>query len=380
MNNLHISLTEFRNESRVLKETSSIVHYGIADKVYIASLYASDLEKEKRYSERLILNRFELKSRNLSKHFFVQVFKYIEFVYKVTFFYQKKAIKMVNVHSIALLPLGVLLKYFYGAKLVYDTHELETETSGLHGFRKTLVKWMEKVLIHCVDLVFVVSENIADWYAKEYGIQRPTVILNAPKQANYQKTNHFREKLGIKNDSLIVLYQGGLTTGRGVELLLKTFLSRDNDNVVIVFMGYGELEHVIQQASRDHNTVFFHTAVAPEIVLEYTASADIGVSFIENTCLSYFFCLPNKLFEYAMAGLPVIVSDMKEMKEMVERYNMGVVVTSETTEAINGAIEQILASDMATLKRNARRCAEENAWEVQEIKMIHEYRRVVYAQ
>lgn len=250
-------MTEFRNESRVLKETSSIVHYSIADTVYIASLYASDLEKEKRYSERLILNRFELKSRNLGKHFFVQVFKYIEFVYKVTFFYRKKAIEMVNVHSIALLPLGVLLKYLYGAKLVYDTHELETETSGLYGFRKTLAKWMEKALIHCVDLVFVVSANIADWYAKEYGIPRPTVILNVPKQANYQKTNHFREKLSIKNDSLIVLYQGGLTTGRGVELLLNTFLSRDNDNVVIVFMGHGELEHVIQQASRDHNTVFF---------------------------------------------------------------------------------------------------------------------------
>lgn len=90
--------------------------------------------------------------------------------------------------------------------------------------------------------------------------------------------------------------------------------------------------------------------------------------------------MPNKLFEYAMVGLPVIVSDMREMKEMVERYNMGVVVTSDTTEAINGAIEQILASDTATLKCNAKQCAEENAWEVQEMKMINEYRRVLYAQ
>ena len=163
MNNLHISLTEFRNESRVLKETNSLIKYGIADTVYIASLYASNLEKEQRYSERLILNRFKLKTRNLSKYFFMQVFKYIEFVCKVTFFYQTRAIKMVNVHSIALLPLGVLLKYLYKAKLVYDAHELETETSGLSGARKKLAKFMEKDMIKKCDLIFVVSENIADW-------------------------------------------------------------------------------------------------------------------------------------------------------------------------------------------------------------------------
>lgn len=380
MNNLHISLTEFRNESRVLKETSSIVRHGIADTVYIASLYANDLDKEKRYDERLILNRFELKTRNLSKHLFVQVLKYIEFLYRVTLFYQKKDIQMVNVHSIALLPLGVLLKYLYKAKLVYDTHELETEVSGLYEFRKILVKWMEKALIHHADLVFVVSENIADWYAKEYGITRPIVILNAPKWIQYQKTNHFREALGIKNDSLIVLYQGGLSTGRGVELLLKTFTSRANDNVVIVFMGYGELEYAIRQVSRTHKTVFFHTAVAPEVVLDYTASADLGIHMIHNSCLNHFYCMPNKLLEYAMTGLPVLVSNMKEMKEMVERYQMGMVVTSETVEAINEAIEHIVALDIATLKHNARRCAKENAWETQEAKMINAYQRVFHAQ
>ena len=377
MNNLHISLTEMRNESRVLKETSSILNHNIASKVYIASLHADDLEEEKIYNDNLILNRFKLSSRKLSKNLFVQVLKYFEFIYRVTLFYRKKDIKMINIHAISLLPFGVLLKYLYKATLVYDTHELETETNGSRGLRKKLAKFMEKRLIKKCDIVFVVSENIADWYAKEYEIQRPIVVKNAPRLIDSKKTNHFRENLSIKEDSIIVLYQGVLSKGRGVDLLLESFKQRDDDKVVIVFMGYGEIEEDIKIASKERNNIFFHPAVAPEIVLEYTSSADIGISFIENTCLSYYYCLPNKLFEYAMAGLPVIVSNMKEMRELVEKYDMGIVVTDDKIESMNNAIDKILQSDIKQMKQNARRCAEENSWEVQEIKMINEYKRVL---
>lgn len=377
MNNLHISLTEFRNESRVLKETSSILNHNIASKVYIASLHADDLEEEKLYNDNIILNRFKLSSRKFSKNLFVQVLKYFEFIYRVTIFYRKKDIKMVNIHTIALLPFGVFLKYLFKAKLVYDTHELETETNDGNGLRKKLAKFVEKTLIKKCDLIFVVSENIADWYAKEYDIRRPIVVKNAPRLVDSKKTNHFRENLGIKDESIIVLYQGGLSKGRGVDLLLETFKKRDDDKVVIVFMGYGEIEEDIKIASKERNNIFFHPAVDPDIVLEYTSSADIGISFIENTCLSYYYCLPNKLFEYAMAGLPVIVSNMKEMRELVEKYDMGIVVTDDKIESMNNAIDKILQSDIKQMKQNARRCAEENSWEKQEVKMINEYKRVL---
>jgi glycosyltransferase involved in cell wall biosynthesis len=379
LNNLHISLTEFRNESRVLKETNSILNYNIASKVYISSLHADDLEEEKIYKDNLILNRFKLSSRKLSKNLFVQVLKYFEFIYRVTLFYRKKDIKMINIHAIALLPFGVFLKYLFKAKLVYDTHELETETNGSKGLRKKLAKFMEKSLIKKCDLIFVVSENIADWYAKEYNMQRPIVVKNSPRLIDSKKTNHFRENLGIKEDSIIVLYQGGLSKGRGVDLLLETFKKRDDDKVVIVFMGYGQLEEDIKIAGKENNNIFFHPAVAPEIVLDYTSSADIGISFIENTCLSYYYCLPNKLFEYAVAGLPVIVSNMKEMRELVEKYDMGIVVIDDKIESMNNAIDKILQSDIKQMKLNARRCAKENSWEVQEVKMINEYKRVLNA-
>ncbi len=125
-----------------------------------------------------------------------------------------------------------------------------------------------------------------------------------------------------------------------------------------------------------HN-IYLHPAVSPDTVLNYTSSADIGVSYIQNTCINDYLCLPNKLFEYAMAGLPVLVSNMIEMENLVNKYNMGVVIENESSDSMNAAISFLKTLDLEQLKQNARRCAEEHSWEIQEIKMISEYKRML---
>ena len=377
MNNLHISLTSFTHSSRVMKEVNSLLAYKIVTKVYIAALHDYNLELERVFKNDLILRRFKLTTRNLGKNLLVQILKYFELMYRITFFYRNKDIKVINVHSIALLPIGVFLKYLFKAQLIYDAHELETEVNDLKGLRQRLAKFVEKTLIKKCDLIFVVSENIADWYSKVYDIQRPLVIKNVPRLTHIKKTNHFKENLRIRDDSIIVLYQGGLSKGRGVDLLLEAFKKRIDDKVVIVFMGYGQLEEQIKIVTKKRNNIFYHQAVAPEIVLEYTSSADLGIHMIQNTCLNHYFCLPNKLFEYAMAGLPVIISNMKEMRELVEFYDMGIIVEEESVNALNDAIDTILRSDLEQMKQNARRCAKENSWEVQELKMIKGYMSIL---
>jgi len=376
VNNLHISLTEFKNESRVLKEVNSILNYNIVSKVYIASLHADKLEEEKIYKDNLILNRFKLSSKKLPKNIFIQIFKYFEFMFKIISFYKNKDIKIINIHTVSLLPLGVVLKYLYKAKLVYDTHELETEIVGFGGIRKKLAKFIEKIFIKKCNMVFVVGENIANWYEKEYNIPRPIVIKNAPRFFELKKNNHFRNNLSIKKESKIALYQGGLSQGRGIDLLLQCFKKREDDKVVMVFMGYGELENDIKSLAKIKNNIFFYPAVDPDIVLEYTSSADFGISMIENTCLNDYYCMPNKLFEYIMAGLPVIVSNLPEMKELVEYYDIGVVADYKV-ESVNRAIDEILDLNMGQIGKNIRKCAKENSWEEEEIKMINEYKRVL---
>jgi len=306
-----------------------------------------------------------------------QIFKYLEFSIKCINIIRKLKPRAVNIHGLALLLLASYSKYINKHLLVYDAHELETEQVGGKNLRKTLSKRLEKKLIHCHDLMIVVSESIADWYANEYKISRPLVVLNVPERRELKSNNHFREKLNIRADQIILLYQGGLAAGRGVHLILDAFKARISDRVAVVFMGYGELEQDIVKASKDHSNIFFFPAVPPSEVLEYTAAADLGIHIIQNTCWNHYFCMPNKLFEYAMAGLPVLVSNMKDMSDFVTKNQMGAVIHDFSATGINQAIDDCLKMDMKVLKENAYRAACENAWEVQEKKMIEAYQNLL---
>jgi glycosyltransferase involved in cell wall biosynthesis len=375
-NNLHISLTDFRNESRILKEVRSLVKTDIVDKVYIASLWGEGLSVDEGIEDDINLHRFNLITRHWAKSFAVQLFKYFEFSVRIFFYYRCKKINIINVHALASLLLGVVLKHMYGAKLIYDAHELETEVEGVAGFRKFLNKLLERVLIHHADLTIVVSESIADWYVDEYRIKRPVVILNVPAKYDIRRTDKFRKQFPIGKDQLIFLYQGGLVSGRGVDLIIKTFKERKDNRAVVVLMGYGPLQADAAEASANSRNIFLHSAVAPDVVLDYTASADVGLSLIENTCLSYYYCMPNKLFEYAMAGLPVLVSSMKDMAEFVRNRDMGLVVDDLTSSAINFEIEKFLSFDLEAMRERSKNAAVEHAWEVQEEKLLLAFRKL----
>ena len=377
MNNLHISLTNFSSASRVLKQIHSINSLDKFDEIHVAALHDSTVLHDELIDDFIHVKRFELSTRGWSKGLFVQSIKYIEFVVRVLFYYRKRKIKMVNIHKLSILPLGYLFKLFFGVILIYDTHELETEINGLSGVRKKISKWMERKLIYKCDHIFVVSENIADWYQKTYSIRRPTVVLNAPRIYSVKENDYFRERFNINKDQIIILYQGSLDSGRGIEIILKTFIARKEKNAVIVFMGYGTWEESIKEAASRSDLIFFHEAVPPAVLLNYTTSADIGISFIQNTCLSYYYCMPNKMFEYAMVGKPVIVSNMIEMRQFVEKHNMGFVVQNESVEDLNSLIDKLSRENLDTYKQNARSAAESNAWEKQEEKMLTDYKFIL---
>ena len=374
MNNLHISLTECRNESRLLKEAGSIISTGIAENVFIAALGADDLEELTLIAPNIELKRFNLITRRLPKCFFVQIFKYLEYVVRVISHCRGKSIGMMNVHALSLLPLGVLLKFVLSAKLVYDAHELETEVNGLSGWRKQFVKFIERSLIRHCDHVFVVGDAIADWYMDEYRIKRPTVVMNTPKYRKSLRTDRLRRELKIPEGKTIFLYQGGLAPSRGVELILETFRLMEGESCVVVFMGYGSLEEMIKDASNVYKNIYLHPAVPPDEVLEYTSSADVGLHLIGNTCLNHNYCMPNKLFEYLMAGLPVMVSNCQEMASFVRRNEVGVVVRDLRSESLVQSIKQFCKMDYGRLSRNTEVIAKEYCWEKQEVNMVEAYR------
>ena len=369
-------MNEFTNASRVLKQVDSLIKNGVFENIMIIALGSEDLPRFEQISEKVILHRINLLTRDLPKNLLFQTVKYIEFSVKSFFLMSEVKPNTINVHALAVLPIALMCKIIFKSQLVYDAHELETETNGLKGIRKKISKSIEKNLMKYIDMTLVVSESIADWYSNEYKIYRPTVVLNAPKRRELKNNNHFREQLGIREDQIILLYQGGLTEGRGINLILDAFKARKGDSLVAVFMGYGQLEVVIKAAAKQFDNIYFFPAVPPQVVLEYTASADVGISLIENSCLSYYYCMPNKLFEYAMAGLPILVSNMKDMSVLVVENNMGVVINNFTPTGINKALDGFLKKDLTQMKLNAYRVANENAWEIQEQKMLTAYKHM----
>jgi glycosyltransferase involved in cell wall biosynthesis len=172
--------------------------------------------------------------------------------------------------------------------------------------------------------------------------------------------------------------------GRAISILLQVFDGSVAKNIDFVFMGYpastqsgrDTLALILKNAEKSKN-IHFHESVSSNSLKDYTSSADMGFCLIEDHCLSYRYSLPNKFFEYAMAGLPILVSDLPEMRKLVEKYNCGVICESVTPEGIVKGLKELLGQDLKKLGENSRKMAEDHSWEVQEEKLIKLYDRVL---
>ena len=299
------------NDSRVIKESISLSKAGYQVEV-IAHLDKGleDIENK----EHFVIKRFSYLDRKLTTSTYSKLKVYLEYIKKSVSYC--KDFDILHCNDLNALPIAFIIKTFYNKKIkvVYDAHEYETETNNLKGIKQTITRVMEKFLIKYVDKTICVSESIANEYVRLYNIEKATLVLNTPFYQDVKKKNLFRENLDIKVEQNIFLYQGALTYGRGIEILLDTFKKLEAKNV-IVFMGYGPLEDLLKEEAKKYSNIYFHAAVSPDILLDYTSSADYGISTIEDSCLSYRYCLPNKMFEYMMAEIPLIVSNLPEMKK-----------------------------------------------------------------
>jgi len=234
---------------------------------------------------------------------------------------------------------------------------------------------IEKYLIKYADKTVVVSGSYADWYERAYDIERPVVVRNVPKYVPPYKGADLRSELGFGENDRVFLYQGLITEGRGIRALLCCFQSLVDSNCHLLVMGYGPLKPLVEERSLICPNIHLLAPVPPDVVLKYTAVADYGLCFIEATSLSYKFSLPNKLFEYCMAGKPVIAFDLPEIANVISEGKCGYVIPEGDMVEMKLAI--ILASKMGKDYRNmvtsAKRVASQYCWEAQEAVLIGLY-------
>ena len=381
MHNLHLSLTEFRNESRVLKQTNSLLRHGLFQSVTIVSLHAKGLAHHEILGTSRQLFRLAIKSRILPACLPFQILKYFEYCARVVWLAARKRPSVVNAHALSLLPLGILLKLIFGSILVYDPHELETEVEGLQGLRQKLSRLMERVCIRAVSLTITVGPAIRDWYLERYQLDNVVAVLNCPPLMEIKPPGRLREELGIDPQQSICLYQGALCVGRGIELLLESFEQAEDDNTLLVCMGYGELADEIKRVATRCPRIFYFPAVSTSSILNYTVSANVGLVLTgldDQLCLNNQYCLPNKLFEYAMAGIPIVCSPMSEMSRLLLEYKIGALIDDASPISLRRSLTAVNSMDRDSLRLHFDEFNRRFNWEEQEKVMINAYQNYIF--
>lgn len=374
--NLHVYPSPCTHETRILRETKSLAEACSFDRIVIAALWEEGLPEREVLDEKREIRRFRARGHSRGGGLPEKLARHLDWQIRIFRAFRSKPVGVLSCHALSVLPLAILFKGVLRSRVVYDTHELETETMGNAGMRKPLSRMVERFCLPRADALIVVNESIARWYKTTYRFDNLYVVRNIPVYRDLPtpngQVNLLRKEFGIPDGDLLFLYHGLIDEGRSIPLLLRTF-KRLPPSRHIVFMGYGSLVEAVTRESVRSANIHYHPAVEPGRVLDYVGFADAGICLIENACLSYYLSLPNKLFECIMAGVPVIVSDFPEMRRLVEEGNCGwQIAVSE--QALFNHLQAITEADLRKKRRDLNAYRKSLDWRNEETALLRAYR------
>lgn len=360
MKRVIVSVTnDLHTDQRVAKTCNTLTDLG-----YEVQLVGRKLKNSPPLSREYTTKRFKVL-------FNTSFLFYAEYNLRLFFFllFSKKELLISNDLD-TLLP-NYLISKLQGRKLVYDSHELFTEVPELVNkpFVKKFWTGIEQWIFPKLKNVIVVSQSIADYYKKKYNTVC-TVIRNLPQDTQ-------AEKVALPFDTKekkIMLYQGALNIGRGLELMIDTVAILDNYALVIA--GGGDIAKKLKEYVQDkslNKKVFFLGKLAPNQLKSITGQADVGLSLEEDLGLNYRYALPNKVFDYIHAEIPVIVSNLSEMKNIVKTYRVGVVLNHRTPEELSTLLKAMDKNKYVDALKDAKK---ELNWNTEKEKLIHIFKHL----
>jgi len=332
---LHLSHNDIKTDARTLKQVKSAIDEG--HQVIGVGLKLDKGLKESSFTSLAEIVSLKLWSKQLDflpRNIF-HLLCFLEMLPRMFVRGLRAKPQLIHCSDTLVLPIGAAIKLCTGARLVYDAHELESNRNGISKIASVVTLQAERVLWRFIDALIVVSPSIEEWYKQNIGRKKSVVVLNSPIVKNGStNSNYLRGKFGIADGQLVFLYLGILARGRGIELVLDAFSDPEVKSSV-VFLGYGELQGVVIQNAKNNKNIHFHSGIEHERVVDITRSADVGVCLIQNVSLSDYYCLPNKLFEYAFSGIPVLASNFPDIKDVVTKYKLGKVCDLDKKSVID---------------------------------------------
>ena len=375
---LHLTHTDINKDPRIIKSIKAI------DKLSWIEVYGIGIQDSSHNSRRfetkdsIDINSITLKlfSKKLTflPNILRHLFTLLEFLLRSFFIINKFKPSVIHCHDTLALPIAILFKVFHSKlKLIYDAHELGSNRNGIDNFFSKIVYFFEKITWRFIDHFISVSPSIIKWYEEEYGRKKNTLILNSPEieTKKTKNSNGFRKKFLINDDEKLFIYVGEINKGRGITNLLEIFKDLKSR---ILFLGYGPLVNKVKDFEKNYSNIHYHEAVEPDSLISLIQEADVGLCLVERVSLSDYFCLPNKLFEYAFAGLPVIASDFPDIKFLVEKYDLGFCCDSGSIKDVKKNIERY--ESIIKISKNDVSKLHDLSWQKQELNLINVYRRL----
>lgn len=271
-----------------------------------------------------------------------------------------------------LLP-NYLISKIKNIPLIYDSHELFTEVPELQHSKlkrqiwKTLEKRIVPYLQHCI----TVNDSIAKIFEEQYKTKFH-VVRNIPDTPE-KFTPKTKQELNLPLDKKIILLQGaGINMDRGAEELIDAMNFVENAVLYIIGSGdvWDKLKEQIKSQKLERKIVLIHKIPKQEL-LHYTHHADIGLSIDKNTNLNYYYSLPNKLFDYIHAGVPVLASRLPEIEKIISHYRIGTFIEDHNPATIAHKLNELLSSPkLKEYKQNTAKAAMDLNWSLEKEKLV----------
>jgi glycosyltransferase involved in cell wall biosynthesis len=307
---------------------------------------------------------------------------YAEYNLRLFFILLFSKVDVLIANDLDSLPANFLVSRLRRIPIVYDSHEFFTEVPELIERNRTRSVWMkiEKACIKGLSDYLTVSKPIAQAYFKRYGVEM-VVIRNLPVSYKIDEINVSPENVIDKNGHKLILYQGSVNVDRGLEEMMSAmeFLS----DFKLVICGDGDILQNLNELRAEmewKDRILLKGSIALEKLPEFTIQADVGISIEKLNGLSYTYALPNKVFDYLQAGLPVLVSSMPEVMELNDQFEFAQVIEIVSPKEIAVGINELFKSDerYAAVKKNAEKAAIALNWSSEEVKLFSVFERILF--